>query len=142
MVGTFLVGVSIILIKDQKILLAKRSENRFAGGLWEFPAGRLEAGEDPFEGVLREAKEELNIHVNPVQIIDAYTFKRNTEDLILLNILCDFTGEVRISSEHDELKWVEMKEASRYFSFPQQQKTLERLIEYLQIHSTENEEMD
>ena len=135
MVGTFLVGVSIILVKDQKVLLAKRAENRFAAGLWEFPAGRLEKGEDPFEGVLREAKEELDIHVKPIQIIDAYTFKRNTEDLILLNIFCDFNGEVKISSEHDELKWVEMTEAIQYFSFPQQQKTLERFIEYLQIYT-------
>ncbi|OLS26056.1 MAG: CTP pyrophosphohydrolase [Candidatus Heimdallarchaeota archaeon LC_2] len=136
MVGTFLVGVSIILVKNQKVLIAKRAKNQFAPGLWEFPSGRLEEGEDPFEGLLREAKEELDILVKPIQIIDAYTFKRNSEDLILLNIFCDFVGEEKISSEHDEIRWVEMSEARQYFSFPQQQKTLDKFIEYLQIYNS------
>lgn len=133
MVGTFLVGVSIILLNGNTVLIAKRAQNRFAPGLWEFPAGRLDEGEDPFQAVIREAKEELDIMVTPIQIIDAYTFKRDTKDLILLNIFCDFKGDVKISSEHDEFKWIDMIEARKYFSFPQQIKTLDRFIEYLKI---------
>ena len=138
MVGTFLVGVSIILVRDQKVLIAKRAENRFAAGLWEFPAGRLDEGEDVFEGAIREAKEELDILINPVQIIDAYTFKRESSDLVLLNIFCDFDGEVKISPEHDDMKWVEITEAGNYFSFPQQQKTLSRFIKYQKLCNVGN----
>ncbi len=138
MVGTFFVGVSIILANDKTVLIAKRAQNRFAPGLWEFPAGRLEEGEDPFQAIVREAKEELNILVTPIQIIDAYTFKRNTKDLILLNIFCDFEGEVKISNEHDEFKWVNLIEARKHFSFPHQIKTLDRFIDYHKLHEMRN----
>lgn len=131
MVGTFLVGVSIILVKDEQVLIAKRAKNRFATGIWEFPSGRLDKGEDPFQGAIREAKEELNITLYPVQIIDAYTFQREDKDLILLSIYCEYKGDIIISDEHDELKWVSLTQAEECFSFPQQKISLNKFKEYL-----------
>jgi len=53
---------SVALIdQDKKILLAKRPEGKAMEGLWEFPGGKMEAGERPEETLKRELKEELGI---------------------------------------------------------------------------------
>ena len=46
-----------------RILLARRPLHKHLGGLWEFPGGKLEAGEDAAAGLVRELAEELAIQV-------------------------------------------------------------------------------
>ena len=53
-----------ILDEDNRILLAKRPEGKAFAGLWEFPGGKLEAGETLEEALIRELFEELNMDVN------------------------------------------------------------------------------
>jgi 8-oxo-dGTP diphosphatase len=133
MIGKFVVGVAMILEQNGTLLIGKRSTNKFGAGLWEFPSGRLEEGENPYEGIIREGKEELNLELNPVQIIDAYSFKRETDDLLLLNILCEHQGELLKSHEHDELRWIEIDKVREYFSFDDQKVTVNRLVEYFKL---------
>ncbi|MHA2503212.1 MAG: NUDIX domain-containing protein, partial [Candidatus Kariarchaeaceae archaeon] len=55
-----LLGVCIILHKDNQVFIARRSNHRdFAAGIWEFPAGRLEDGETLEDALNREAMEEM-----------------------------------------------------------------------------------
>ena len=56
-----LVGAVALIDGDGRVLLAKRGEQGFLGGLWEFPGGKLEPGETPEEAVIRELREELGI---------------------------------------------------------------------------------
>jgi len=133
MIGKFVIGVAMLLEQNMTILLGKRSAGNFGAGLWEFPSGRLESGETPFEGVIREGREELNLDLTPIQIIDAYTFKREEDDLMLLNILCNFEGVLRKSDEHDELKWVKLEEVDNYFRYESQIATKNHLVNYLNL---------
>lgn len=133
MIGKFIVGVAMILERERLILIGRRAAQKFGAGLWEFPSGRLELGETPYEGVVREGNEELNLMLTPVQIIDAYTFKREQDDLLLINILCNFEGELRKSDEHDELLWVKIEEVNQYFSFESQIVTTNHLANYLKL---------
>lgn len=64
------VAVAVIVNKDEQVFIAKRPDHVHQGGLWEFPGGKLEAGEDVLQALSREIKEELNIEIlNPISLI-------------------------------------------------------------------------
>jgi len=129
LIGNFIVGVSMILEKEGNVLLGKRvSTKDFGAELWEFPSGRLGPREQIDEGLIREMREELDINVQPVQIIDAYGFKRGGIDLILLNYYCRSPDEPHESTEHDILKWCSVNEAKKLLHFDAQKNTLEKFF--------------
>ena len=57
-----LVSAAVLVDGDNRILLARRPQGKHLGGLWEFPGGKLQSGETPEDAVIRELKEELNVH--------------------------------------------------------------------------------
>lgn len=58
-------GSAGVLIDDRgRVLLARRPANKHLGGMWEFPGGRIEEGEDSRAGLVRELREELGIDLD------------------------------------------------------------------------------
>lgn len=51
-----------VIINEERILATQRGYGEFAGG-WEFPGGKIEAGESPREALVREIKEELEMDI-------------------------------------------------------------------------------
>ena len=58
-----LVAACALIDTDGRVLLAERPAGKTMAGLWEFPGGKIEAGERPEETLIREMKEELGIVV-------------------------------------------------------------------------------
>ena len=58
-----LVAACALIDADGRVLLAERPAGKPMAGLWEFPGGKVEAGERPEETLIRELKEELGIVV-------------------------------------------------------------------------------
>ena len=57
-----LIVAAVALIDvDGRILISKRPDNKYLGGLWEFPGGKLENHEKAEDALIRELEEELNI---------------------------------------------------------------------------------
>lgn len=63
-IDTILVAACALIDSDGRVLLAQRPAGKSMAGLWEFPGGKVEAGERPEETLIRELKEELGIVVN------------------------------------------------------------------------------
>src|ERR1700738_2163222 len=58
-----LVAAAALVDADGRVLLAQRPPGKSMAGLWEFPGGKVEAGERPEDSLIRELKEELGIVV-------------------------------------------------------------------------------
>jgi 8-oxo-dGTP diphosphatase len=73
-VKTILVAAGI-LVEEGRVLLTQRKSGSHLEGLWEFPGGKVEVGEDPREALRRELREELGIEATVGEIADV-TFHR------------------------------------------------------------------
>jgi 8-oxo-dGTP diphosphatase len=60
---TVFVAACALVDADGRVLLAQRPQGKPMAGLWEFPGGKIEAGERPEQTLIRELKEELGIDV-------------------------------------------------------------------------------
>jgi len=59
-----LVAACALIDPDGRVLIAQRPAGKAMAGLWEFPGGKVEAGERPEQTLIRELKEELGIIIN------------------------------------------------------------------------------
>ena len=76
MKANFKSAVHIILINEDKILLQKRKGSKLWPGYYALPAGHVDEGENQYDALVREAKEELGIEINPNDIINNYVVLR------------------------------------------------------------------
>jgi len=93
--------VGAVLVKNNKILLPKRSANlKKMPNKYEFPGGKVEKGESLKEGLKRELKEELNIDVDVEDIIDFPKNVLTTEKFDLtIFIIQKWENELTINPE-------------------------------------------
>ena len=91
-------AVHLILIKDDKILVQKRIGTRLWNGYYALPAGHIDSGENQYEALVREAKEELGITINEKDILNSYVVLRRNYfeiDGKMLEPYIDFYFEVK-----------------------------------------------
>lgn len=117
------VAAAVIRGKDGRILLARRADTQHQGGLWEFPGGKVEAGESIEAALARELREELGIevvHSRPlIKVSHDYADKH-----VLLEVreVDAFTGEPH-GAEGQPLAWVAPRDLGHY-EFPQANKPI------------------
>jgi 8-oxo-dGTP diphosphatase len=70
-----IVVAAAVVIEEARVLLTQRKSGTHLAGAWEFPGGKVEAGEDPREALARELREELGIEATAGEVIDV-TFHR------------------------------------------------------------------
>lgn len=104
--ATWLPVVAGIIKRENNVLLGLRPESGSLAGLWEFPGGKVEVGEQPDQALARELKEELGIEaeVGPVRFVTAHSYKE-TNVLIMFFEINYWTGQPQ-RLHHADLKWV------------------------------------
>lgn len=109
------VGMAAVIEKDDKYLILKRSEEKdFAPSTWETVTGRLDADESPIDGILREVEEETKLKVKVQYPLDVGFFYRGGKEfpMVFISFYCKYLeGEVSITWEHSEYKWITLEEA-------------------------------
>jgi len=100
--------VAGLVKKDGKFLIAKRIwGNETSVNKFEFPGGKVEAGEDFLHAIERELREEMCIEVKGVSELLNYTHDIPGRTINLHLILCDYLdGEIKLT-DHSEIKWVD-----------------------------------
>lgn len=94
----FKAGVfAIIIDSEQRVLLSHRRDYE----LWNLPGGGLELGESPWDGVVREVKEETGLEVKVVRLAGIYSKPQNNE--IVFSFICEINGgELTATIEADK----------------------------------------
>jgi len=107
-VNLVLVAACALIDPDGRVLIAQRPEGKAMAGLWEFPGGKVEAGERPEESLIRELKEELGIVVNE-ECLAPLTFASHRYpgfDLLMPLYVCRRWEGIVAAREGQKLKWV------------------------------------
>jgi len=103
-----LVAAAALIDTDGRVLICQRPQGKQLAGLWEFPGGKVEAGESPEDCLIRELNEELGI-VARRDCLASFVFASHAyEDfhlLMPLYLLRRWDGQVT-RKEHDALAWV------------------------------------
>jgi 8-oxo-dGTP diphosphatase len=116
---------------DRRVLIAQRPEGKALAGLWEFPGGKLDAGERPEVALIRELKEELGIDVKEACLAPLTFASHAYPDfhlLMPLYICRRWEGQVQ-SRERQALKWVKPNKLRDYPMPPADEPLIPMLID-------------
>ncbi len=106
-----------VVCKGDRVLITRRAESAMLGGLWEFPGGKVEAGETPEAACAREIREEVNLDVDVgdrvARVHHAYTHLRVDIDVFR----CSYTGGKVVLQGPTEYRWILPEETADY-AFP------------------------
>lgn len=111
------VAVAVLVNARGEVLLTRRHRERQQGGLWEFPGGKFEAGEDVDAALRRELREELGVEVEAHEALLSVTHDYPQRRVQLhVRRVSAYRGAAR-PREGQPMRWVAVDELHRY-TFP------------------------
>mgnify|MGYP002673553348 CR=1 FL=1 len=97
--------VAAVIMKEGKVFATQRGYGEFKDG-WEFPGGKVEAGESPEEALRREIREELEVEVNVGDLIDTIEYDYPAFLLSMKCYACTIAGGSPHLLEHEAARWL------------------------------------
>lgn len=122
--ATFGIGVFAIIFDSQnKVLICHRRDY----DLWNLPGGSLKKGESPWEGIIREVKEETGLDVKIESLQGIYSKPEKNE--VVFSFLCVPTGgELMINDEADKIEYFSFADIPKNFSQKQRERINDALL--------------
>ncbi|WP_407332596.1 (deoxy)nucleoside triphosphate pyrophosphohydrolase [Enterovibrio sp. 27052020O] len=120
--------VAGVIKNGDRVLITQRHDQGDELGLWEFPGGKVEAGETDQEALARELNEELDVEVAVGGFLLETLYHYPNKSILLRSYLCEsFVGDITLHC-HQAMAWVSFNALSQYtFSGADQP-----LVKYLQ----------
>jgi 8-oxo-dGTP diphosphatase len=111
-----LVAAVALIDADGRVLIAQRPPGKSMAGLWEFPGGKVDAGETPEQALVRELKEELGIDTaaSCLAPIAFASHGYETFHLLMPVFACRKWNGIARPREGQTLKWVAPRELSHF----------------------------
>lgn len=97
--------VAAVIMKEGRVFAKQRGYGEFKDG-WEFPGGKVEAGESPEEALRREIREELEVEVNVGDLIDTIEYDYPAFHLSMKCYACTIAGGSPHLLEHEAARWL------------------------------------
>jgi 8-oxo-dGTP diphosphatase len=123
------VEVAAGLIRDGagRYLITRRRRGSHLAGLWEFPGGKLEAGETPAAGLRRELEEELSATFAIGDLVETVRWEYPDRTVILHFFDCRVESGVIAPREEQAMEWVEPARLPDYDFPPADRELIQRL---------------
>ncbi|MDH4330387.1 MAG: NUDIX hydrolase [Candidatus Moranbacteria bacterium] len=106
-----------VIVKEDKILLLKRSPKNHGQDNWDLPGGLIDSGESEKEALVREVEEELGVEIEIESIGGKWKFFRPLDNqwVEAQNYICHIiSGEIALSDEHIHFEWVSKENIKNY----------------------------
>jgi 8-oxo-dGTP diphosphatase len=128
-----LVAACALVDRDGRVLIAQRPQGKQLAGLWEFPGGKVEAGESPEDALIRELEEELGV-ITKKACLAPFTFashRYETFHLLMPLYVCRRFSGAPMPREGQALKWVRPADMRAYPMPPADEPLVSFLIDLL-----------
>jgi len=118
------------VIRDElnRVLLARRPDDRHMGGLWEFPGGKIDPGEAPGEALVRELREELGLEIEIGRPITFAVHEEPELRILLLFYESDITRGEPQGREGQAVAWVPVSDLPSYPTPPADTELIQHLM--------------
>ena len=117
-----------VIVHQNKILLTLRPEDKRLGGYWEFPGGKIEAGESPQFALERELREELDIEIAVGALLETVHHCYEWGNVVILAYLCTWkSGEIKHLEVADH-RWVAPENLLDYDILEADQPIIKKLL--------------
>jgi 8-oxo-dGTP diphosphatase len=121
------VAAGLIRDRDGRYLITQRRRGSHLAGLWEFPGGKLEAGETPAAGLRRELEEELSATFAIGELVETVRWEYPDRTVILHFFDCHVESGVIDPREEQAMEWVEPARLPDYDFPPADRELIQRL---------------
>ena len=122
-----LVVAGLIIGDDHRILITQRRADQELPLLWEFPGGKVEAGESPVAALVRELGEEIGVTVAVGRIWEVLFHAYPAFDLVMLVYVCRIVEGIPRAVEVADLAWVAAHDLRRWDILPADRPLVDRL---------------
>lgn len=116
-----------VIVKDGTILIAQRGRSDRMAGLWEFPGGKIEAGETPQQCLRRELLEELDMHAVIGRHLGTSRYHYHHMSIELRAYRAYWDGQPLKLIIHQDVCWVPPKQLTDYAFTPADLPFVQRL---------------
>ena len=103
-----------IIYKNDKIFIARRKEGKSMAGMWEFPGGKIEKGENEIDALIRELREELGMQVEVLNRLGENLHNYCTFSINLIAYNCVLKEDTYSLTDHDAFEWVYKEDLLSY----------------------------
>jgi 8-oxo-dGTP diphosphatase len=124
-----------VIVQKQQVFIALRKPEQHQGNLWEFPGGKVEAGESAFQALKREIKEELAIDIHSAEPLISISHDYGDKTVLLDVWWSDAFDGTPIGQEGQITKWVDISALHQY-EFPAANKAIIESIQQ-QLNTTQ-----
>lgn len=117
-----------LIEQNGRYLIAQRPPGKARAGLWEFPGGKVEAGESPQTALKRELLEELEVVVEVGDLFETHTHHYGDLEVELMTYRCDIEEGEPTPVGVQALQWVSPSELQHFPITDADLKTVQRLL--------------